>query len=75
MFVAHDGALWMVLALDTEHGSLVVSAVRADERHASSVDPDEAVTVLIPVTEAEAVELTREVLGARLVERRTEDAT
>lgn len=35
-------------------------------------DPDEAIPVLVPVTERDAVELTRDQLGARLVERRTE---
>ncbi len=41
------------------------------ERHHARPDPDDVAQVLVPVTEREAVELAREQLGARLVERRT----
>ena len=72
VFLGRDGSLWAV----TERGpsqrtSYGVVAVQGANQVAVDVDPDETVQVLVPVTERDAVELTRAQLGARLVERRT----
>jgi hypothetical protein len=50
---------------------LRVEAHQGHTHHSVLVDLDDVIDVLIPVPEREAVELAREVLGARLVERRT----
>lgn len=72
VFVGRDGALWRVDQANSFGPAgieVVVSCAAAT--HAADVDPDEVVHVLVPVTERDAVELTREQLGARLVDRRT----
>lgn len=63
-----DGALWAIT--DVDHLGTRI-AVNGLHEYRSRPDPDEVVPVLVPVTERDAVELTREQLGARLVERRT----
>jgi len=47
-----------------------VTAVRAGVEHTAELDLDEALQVLVPVSERDALELTRDELGARVVERR-----
>lgn len=71
VIVAPDGELWQVT--DTWFGRACKTATAARGRATFSrdVDPDDVIPVLIPVTERDAVELTIEQLGARLVERRT----
>lgn len=73
VFVGRDGALWLVAGISAGGVADKATLVGPITYHAGpgEIDPDDTVTVLIPVSEAEAVELTREVLGARLVERRT----
>lgn len=71
VFVGGDGTLWHATHACPFNGRVSVTAKQGPvERHAD-VDPDDRVNVLVPVTEAEAVELTIEQLGARLVSRRT----
>lgn len=67
--VVFGSALWLVTLRPKDgevHGQRTFH-----ERHQGRPDPDDAVQVLIPVTERDAVELTREQLGARLVAGRT----
>jgi hypothetical protein len=72
-FADRDGALWHVtMAGDLwRRGSLSVSAIKGEFPMDAQVDPDDVIPVLIPVTERDAVELTIDQLGARLVARRT----
>lgn len=75
VIVAGDGALWMVTACSSARGGLRVSARLGGTREfGRDVDPDDVTTVLISVVERDAVALTRDQLGARLVERRTGDS-
>jgi hypothetical protein len=72
VFVGKDGALWHVEetgpSLSTSYD---VIAVRGAKVHKADVDPDDSIQVLVPVTERDALRLTRDELGATLVERRT----
>lgn len=70
-FVAPDGKLWHVAKIATSRAALAVTAQYGDRQFSRDVDPDDVVTVLIAVPERDAVELARDVLGARLIERRT----
>jgi hypothetical protein len=70
VFVGRDGALWHIRATGVL-GRNIVSADQGENNRATPVDLDDVVQVLVPVGEREAVELTREQLGAQLVERRT----
>jgi hypothetical protein len=63
------GAPWHVSENDLLGTWVLQQGLREFQRQA---DPDEVVNVLVPVPERDAVELARDVLGARLVERRTE---
>lgn len=73
VFLGSDGALWHVGQV--HHGAQTRVAVQCgDAKRVGDLDPDETVEVLVPVSEREAVELTREQLGARLVERRNDPA-
>lgn len=72
VFVARDGELWQVEETGpSPRTSYDVIAVRGAQVHKADVDPDAVVQVLVPVTERDALRLTRDELGARLVERRT----
>lgn len=66
--LGRDGALWAITDVDHLGTWVAVNGLR---EYQSQPDPDEVVNVLVPVTERDAVELTREQLGARLIERRT----
>lgn len=71
VFVDRNGQLWHVVAANPHRtGLITVAAERGDESLTQQLDPDDVIHVLIPVPERDAVELTRERLGARLVERR-----
>ena len=73
VFVGRDNILWTVTeALDPQSFSFEVVVSRIDDHFRDNVDPDDVINVLVPVTERDAVELTMEELGARLVQRRTE---
>ena len=67
VFLGADGRLWCVENM--HQGAVCVRNAR--DQVADRVDPDDVVSVLVPVVERDAVELTREQLGARLIERRT----
>lgn len=71
VFVAPDGRLWHLVGITPERGQLVAGAMHGEEYARRPVDPDDVIPVLVPTPERDAVELTREQLGARLVERRT----
>lgn len=66
VIVGRDGRPWMVTSTGT-----AVTAVDGPTAATQPVDPDDPIPVLVPVTDRDAVELTRDQLGARLVERRT----
>lgn len=67
------GALWHVQTLGPSTrvpGALAVTAVCGARTFAvDDLDLDEAVTVLVTVSESDAVQLAAEVLGARLISR------
>jgi len=69
VIVAPDGVLWLI-TLCPKDGE-VIGQRTFHERNSGRPDPDEVVQVLVPVTEADAVELCRDELGARLVAGRT----
>lgn len=71
VFVGQGARLWQVAEIRPELANLRVEAHQGHTHHSVLVDLDDVIDVLIPVPEREAVELAREVLGARLVERRT----
>lgn len=72
VFVAPDGSPWVVARREPSQGLIAVQVVQADDPFNSYVDPDDVINVLVPAVERDAVELTREQLGARLIERRVE---
>jgi hypothetical protein len=74
VFVAPDGSLWQIIRSEIDRGSISITASCGPDQFSRSVDPDDVIPVLVPVPEREAVELTIEELGARLVERRTQEA-
>ena len=75
VFLSRDGALWIVSRADfgSQAGQfgILVDNGNVAHRWGGTVDPDDVVQVLVPVTERDAVELARDQLGARLIERRT----
>lgn len=71
MVVAPDDQIWHVIEVWSGKCSTTATAERGKERFSRDVDPDDVIPVLVPVVERDAVELTRDQLGARLVERRT----
>lgn len=71
VFVGRDKQLWYVTDIRENAGALTVQALLQFWSRTGDVDPDDVISVLVPVPERDAVELTREHLGARLVERRT----
>lgn len=72
MFVGRDGELWRV---DRTGPGMAMTASTSINTFTSDVDPDDVIPVLVPTPERDAVELTREQLGARLIERRTAPPT
>lgn len=73
MIVGNDGSLWAVSSSASDpSGKWSISALCGAEGLSQFVDPDDVIPVLVPVVERDAVELTRDQLGARLVERRME---
>lgn len=76
VFIDPRGRLWVVNrsgGMDNGHWAVVATHADVPVRSAE-VDPDDMLNVMVPVTEVDAVELTRAELGARLVGRRTEPA-
>lgn len=66
--VTPDGALWHI-GQRTPAGD--VYAVRGEDEHTGTPDPDALVTVLVPATEREALTAARDELAAQVTERRT----
>lgn len=70
VFVGKDQTLWTVAgAVPGRHFGIEVRS--GANTFKTVIDPDDVIPVLVPVAERDAVELTIEQLGARLVERRT----
>lgn len=71
VMVGRDHRTWLVaLVQHGLDGRVTLGAMRtADTRHPATLDPDEPVTVLMPVCDRDAVEVARDVLGARLIDR------
>jgi len=68
VFVGKGGDLWLV----SETSPHFIARRTADQMFsAPKIDPDTVIQVLVPVTERDALRLTRDELGARLIERRT----
>lgn len=67
------GQLWMVAGrVDlVDRPASAVTVVRSGVEHTAELDLDDTMQVLVPVTERDALRLTRDELGAALVERRT----
>lgn len=74
VFVDRDGALWHVNETRTPIAGLWIKAAKGVDTVQAAVDFDDVIHVLIPVPERDAVELTRDTLGARLIGRRTASA-
>lgn len=74
VIVGKNGMPWLVLA--TLSGAALHVKIRRDDvtEWRGQVDPDETVQVLTPWPMAQAVALTRDELGARLLARRTTEA-
>lgn len=70
-FLALGGQMWHVRQAWPVKGQIEITAVSGQTKFARLVDPDDVIDVLIPALERDAVELTREQLGARLIARRT----
>jgi hypothetical protein len=74
VFLGRESQLWRVERVGSSYGPGVeVTVSTVDATFSDEVDPDDVIEVLIPTLEVDAVELTREELGARLVARRTKD--
>jgi hypothetical protein len=71
VFVDRNGELWHVTGIGAHGAEFRVDAIRSFTPFTVMVDPDDVIPVLVPVSERDAVELTREQLGTRLIERRT----
>lgn len=72
VFVGKDGGLWHVTKSGaTTDGTWALVVDQGDYVTGGGMDPDDVIDVLVPALERDAVELTREELGARLVARRT----
>lgn len=70
-FLDSEGAAWHATHACPWLGCVKVSAQYGPTVRHAEVDPDDVIDVLVPALERDAVELTREELGARLVARRT----
>lgn len=68
VFVGKDGALWLVSETSPQ---FILRRTTDQMFSAFDVDPNAVIHVLVPVTERDALRLTRDELGAALVERRT----
>lgn len=71
VFVGKEQALWSVKDIRSHAAHLTVYTQSGQHYYPADVDPDDVIEVLVPALERDAVELTREELGARLVARRT----
>jgi len=70
---AKTGDLWMVAGLvdRTDRPARDVTVQRGGHSYTGEQDLDDLLQVLVPVVERDALRLTRDELGARLVDRRT----
>lgn len=71
VIAGRDGRPWMVTAADPARGSILTTAQAGTDTIEVASDPDHTISVLVPVPERDALELTAELLGARVLERRT----
>lgn len=70
-FSVKTGDLWHVTEIeDVEPFPLTVHLNHGGDRHQAEVDRDAVVHVLVPITERDVLRLTRDELGARVIERR-----
>lgn len=69
VIVGKDGSLWPITESRATGGTWSINVANFGLDYP---DPDDVIPVLVPVIERDAVELTREQLGARLIERRME---
>ena len=69
--VSEDNKLWPVVEIRGNAVDVLVPAHGAHAVRTFTVDPDDVVQVLTPVPMADAMVMTREQLGARVIERRT----
>lgn len=73
VFVGSNGLTWHVTEVEPQNGGCIdITCQSGKDQFTSDVDPDDVISVLVPALERDAVELTRDQLGARLVERRME---
>ena len=70
-FVGNAAQLWHVISIKPDLSQLRIQAHQGHTLFSVMVDPDDVIDVLTPVPERDAIELTRDALGARLIERRT----
>lgn len=62
--------VWVLTLSDTFGRVTRTAAVSGRGRHAAEVDPDDRVTVLVPLAERESIRLLREQMGAAVAHRR-----
>lgn len=72
VFVGGDSNLWHVKDVRRHDTYLTFYTESGQSYYPADIDPDDTVNVLVPASERDAVELTIDELGARLVERRNE---
>jgi hypothetical protein len=72
VMIAPDGAPWAITDCAPRVGSQwwAVAVRGANQPYEAPMDPDDRINVLVAVTERDAVELSMDELGARLIERR-----
>ena len=66
-----DGRPWMVVAANVVQNSIVTTAQAGEDCIEVRSDPDHTISVFVPVLERDAIELTVDQLGARVIERRS----
>lgn len=76
VIVARDGELWIIGDNELPRGGVSIRARQGgDSYFARDVDPDDVIKVLVPVTERDALQCTRDQLGARVIDRRALEAS
>lgn len=69
-FTGHGGQLWHIADIGGSPDAIAVRAMQGARQVPVTVDPDEPVTLLLPVDERDAIALTADLLGARIIDRR-----
>jgi hypothetical protein len=72
-FSAKTGDLWLVTAAENraDRPARRVTVAHGGATHTAEVELDDIAQVLVPVIERDALRLSRDELGARLIDRRT----